>query len=179
VRDLNPKEADVKPDDAKTIGTFLLDTLEAEIPITVGVFAAVPENRLDYRPDGLSKTALDLVRHITLEDEWFLNAIIEGRFSSRPDQSDACGLMKPADCAAKYPGRMSTAISRVREMSGDELARQLDMFGFIQMPAVGFLSLLIRHSAHHRGQLSAYLRAMGGKVPSIYGPSADTANAPA
>jgi len=28
---------------------------------------------------------------------------------------------------------------------------------------------------HHRGQLSAYLRPMGGKVPSIYGPSADDA----
>ena len=26
---------------------------------------------------------------------------------------------------------------------------------------------------HHRGQLSAYIRPMGGKVPSIYGPSAD------
>jgi uncharacterized damage-inducible protein DinB len=34
--------------------------------------------------------------------------------------------------------------------------------------------MMLRHSAHHRGQLSAYLRAMGGKVPSIYGPSADT-----
>jgi uncharacterized damage-inducible protein DinB len=27
---------------------------------------------------------------------------------------------------------------------------------------------------HHRGQLSTYLRPMGGKVPAIYGPSADT-----
>jgi uncharacterized damage-inducible protein DinB len=53
------------------------------------------------------------------------------------------------------------------------------MFGFLQMPAVGFLSLLIRHSAHHRGQLSSYLRAMGGRVPAIYGPSADTAGASA
>jgi uncharacterized damage-inducible protein DinB len=26
---------------------------------------------------------------------------------------------------------------------------------------------------HHRGQLSVYLRPMGGKVPSIYGPSGD------
>ena len=26
---------------------------------------------------------------------------------------------------------------------------------------------------HHRGQLTTYLRPMGGKVPSIYGPSAD------
>jgi uncharacterized damage-inducible protein DinB len=27
---------------------------------------------------------------------------------------------------------------------------------------------------HHRGQLTTYLRAMGAKVPSVYGPSADT-----
>ena len=33
----------------------------------------------------------------------------------------------------------------------------------------GFLFDLI----HHRGQLTTYLRPMGGKVPSIYGPSAD------
>ena len=30
------------------------------------------------------------------------------------------------------------------------------------------------HSVHHRGQLSAYLRPMGAKVPGIYGPSGDT-----
>ncbi|MDE3137033.1 MAG: hypothetical protein KGL59_10700, partial [Acidobacteriota bacterium] len=32
----------------------------------------------------------------------------------------------------------------------------------------------VKHSVHHRGQLSSYLRAMGGKVPGIYGPTADT-----
>jgi uncharacterized damage-inducible protein DinB len=36
--------------------------------------------------------------------------------------------------------------------------------------ALGLLLDLI----HHRGQLSVYIRPMGGKVPSIYGPSADT-----
>jgi uncharacterized damage-inducible protein DinB len=34
----------------------------------------------------------------------------------------------------------------------------------------GFLCDLI----HHRGQMSVYIRPMGGKVPSIYGPSADS-----
>jgi uncharacterized damage-inducible protein DinB len=33
---------------------------------------------------------------------------------------------------------------------------------------------MLKHSIHHRGQLSAYLRPMGGKVPSIYGPSGDS-----
>jgi uncharacterized damage-inducible protein DinB len=42
------------------------------------------------------------------------------------------------------------------------------------MPGIVYLSLIIKHSVHHRGQLSTYLRPMGGKVPGIYGPSADT-----
>jgi uncharacterized damage-inducible protein DinB len=41
------------------------------------------------------------------------------------------------------------------------------------LPAYVYLSFVQNHSVHHRGQLSAYLRPMGGKVPSIYGPSAD------
>jgi len=44
----------------------------------------------------------------------------------------------------------------------------------VQMPLVNFLSMASKHSVHHRGQLSTYLRPMGGKVPGIYGPSADT-----
>jgi uncharacterized damage-inducible protein DinB len=36
-----------------------------------------------------------------------------------------------------------------------------------------YLNLHLKHSIHHRGQLSAYLRPMGSKVPSIYGPSGD------
>ena len=31
----------------------------------------------------------------------------------------------------------------------------------------------INHWSHHRGQMTVYLRLMGAKVPSIYGPSAD------
>ena len=48
------------------------------------------------------------------------------------------------------------------------------MFGVMQMPAVVFLQLAIKHEVHRRSQLSAYLRAMGGKVPEIYGPSGDS-----
>jgi DinB family len=29
------------------------------------------------------------------------------------------------------------------------------------------------HSAHHRGQMTVYLRLLGSKVPSVYGPTAD------
>jgi uncharacterized damage-inducible protein DinB len=39
----------------------------------------------------------------------------------------------------------------------------------------GLLWIALFDFVHHRGQLSSYIRPMGGKVPSIYGPSADEA----
>lgn len=160
--------------EAKIVSDFLAATFASEVPVTARVFEAVPADKAGYRPDSVSKTALDLIRHITLEDEWLLNAVADGAFAPMPDQSDACGIMTPADAIAEYNKRVPAALERVKALSGDALLRTVDLGGMFQLPAIQFLSLTVRHSAHHRGQLSAYLRAMGGKVPSIYGPSADT-----
>ena len=163
----------MRAEDAKTIGDFLLSLIDYEISLTTNVLAAVPAGKLEYRPDALSKTALGLVRHLTLEDEWLLTAVADGQFSPPPDDSDACGIMTPAEAVARYKERIPAAVSRVKALPADSFAREIDFFG-TKMPAVVVLSVVLRHTAHHRGQLSTYLRAMGGKVPSIYGPSADT-----
>ena len=70
--------------------------------------------------------------------------------------------------------KVRAALDRVRALSGEKLANVIDLLGMIQAPGINFLALAIKHSVHHRGQLSTYLRPMGGKVPGIYGPSADT-----
>ena len=67
---------------------------------------------------------------------------------------------------------------RLRQLSerGDpleKLAATVDFFGIMQMPNATYLGFANNHSVHHRGQLAAYLRAMGSKVPAIYGDSAD------
>jgi len=41
------------------------------------------------------------------------------------------------------------------------------------VPLADFADFMLGDQIHHRGQLSVYLRMAGGKVPSIYGPSAD------
>ena len=164
----------MRPEEAKVVADFLLSTIESEVRSTIGVFEAVPPTNLQYRPDTLSKTALGLLRHITLEDEWFLNSVANGQFTAPPDDSDACGVTTPQDAIAMYKQRIPAAVSRVRNLSGEQLLREVDLFGMVRMPAVQFISLMLRHSAHHRGQLSTYLRPMGAKVPSIYGPTADT-----
>lgn len=161
------------PAEAKVVADFLLAEMAYEVKTTTGVFGAVPAGRLDYKPDEKSRTALGLMRHITLEDEWMLTGIANGQFVPPPDDSDACGIMTPKDAIARYNEKMPAAMERVRALSGEDLVRTLDLLGFMQMPAINFLSLTVKHTAHHRGQLSSYLRAMGGKVPSIYGPTAD------
>ena len=162
------------PKEAKTVAEFLVADFTNEMQTTLRVIQAVPNSHLDYRPDSKSKTGLGLVRHITLEDEWLLNCIANGAFTPPPDDSDACGIMNPADAVARYKEKVPAALDRVRAMSGEKLASILDMFGMIKAPGVNFLAIATKHSVHHRGQLSTYLRPMGGKVPGIYGPSADT-----
>ena len=162
------------PELAKSVAGFLIADFEYEMQTTMRVLQAVPSGKQDYRPDAKSKSGLGLVRHLALEDEWILNSIADGVFNAPPDDSDACGIMSGSDGAARYNERVPAALNRVRMMPGDQLLKVIDLLGMIQMPAVNFISMAMKHSVHHRGQLSSYLRAMGGSVPGIYGPSADT-----
>lgn len=98
------------------------------MPAIHAVMAAVPRDRCDYRPDPASKSALGLARHIALEDAWLLAAVADGRFSAGPDESDACGLMTPADVVAYHQKAVPPQLARVRALSGDDLLRTVDMF---------------------------------------------------
>jgi uncharacterized damage-inducible protein DinB len=171
---IKTKEYFMDSKEARIVADFLIADFENEMQSTLRVIQAVPNSQLGYRPDSKSKTGLGLVRHITLEDEWLLNCIANGAFTPPPDDSDACGIMNPADAVARYKEKVPAALERVRAMSGQKLVNVIDMFGMIKAPGVTFLAMAAKHSVHHRGQLSTYLRPMGGKVPGIYGPSADT-----
>ncbi len=162
------------PQEAKTIADFLIADFAQEMQTTQRVLEAVPADHLDYRPDAKAKTGLGLVRHIPLEDEWLLACVADGVFVPPPDDSDACGIMNAGDAVARYKEKVPAALERVRGMSGEQLTAVLDLLGMMQAPAVSFLAMAVKHSVHHRGQLSTYLRPMGGAVPGIYGPSADT-----
>lgn len=159
--------------EVKTVANFLIADFENEMQTTLRVIEAVPNTHLDYQPDAKAKTGLGLIRHITLEDEWLLNSIAEGAFTSPPDDSDACGIMNPAGAVARYKEKVPVALNRVRTMPVEKLTNIIDLLGIVQMPAINFLAMALKHSVHHRAQLSTYLRPMGGKVPGIYGPSAD------
>lgn len=163
----------MSPQDCKVAAGFYVGDLAGEIPTTIRVLEAVPAAGQNYKPDEKSKTGLGLARHITLEDAWLLESAIKGEMQPLPDDSDVCGLMNGADCADHYGKTIPALLQQVKALTPEHLATEIDFFGMMKLPAVSLVGMAIRHSVHHRGQLSSYLRAMGGKVPGIYGPSAD------
>jgi len=162
-------------DQAKFLADHYATMIESEIATTAKVVGAVGRGDGDYKPDPKSRSALQLARHIATSDVWFIQSILDGKFEFDQAQADkAESQLKTADdAAAFYQKAMRQKINELRAAPGDTLTREVDFFGFMKGPAVTFLGFAQNHSVHHRGQLAAYLRAMGSAVPSIYGGSAD------
>jgi len=160
-------------DEAKLIAGYTLADYEREMATTRAVIAAIPLGKEDYSPDARSMNAIDLAWHIASAECWFLTSVIQGEFkageSTRPEN-----IKTAADVIAWYDSSLPGVIEQAKSLNGEAKAKILDFFGMMQSPAAAFISLMLRHSIHHRGQLSAYLRPMGAKVPGIYGPSGDT-----
>ena len=163
----------MNPESAKAMADFYIPILTQEIETNVRVIKAVPEDEGDYRPHSKSMSALELARHMSLEDVWFLQAVIDGQFGAMPAQGEDSEVKSVADAIDLYHDKMPALIDQVKSLSGEQLTQELSLMGVFNLPAIGFLSFMLRHTVHHRGQLSAYLRPMGSKVPQIYGGSAD------
>ena len=160
---------------AKFLTEFFANLFDNEGKTTAKVLAALPESGRNYKPDPKSRTAWDLATHLALGDVWFLDSIINGKFEMEPDgESKMAAMFKSVKDVVDYYNREFPArVKQLRALPIDKLTRSVNFFGMMQLPAAGFLGLANNHSVHHRGQLAAYLRAAGGKVPSIYGGSAD------
>lgn len=157
----------------KAIADYTLADYERERAITTSVIAAMPAGRENYTPEAKSRAALDLAWHIASVEVWMMDAVCDGHFGAlEPDRPGQ--IRSPKDVLAWYEQNAPQALERTRGLSGEQFAKEVDFFGKMQAPAVSYLTLMVKHTAHHRGQLSTYLRPMGAKVPSIYGPSADT-----
>lgn len=153
-----------------------LGMLRNESRTTRTVLAAVPGADLNYRPDPCAKSAAELLRHIASADILFLESVVDGVFvpGSVKIPED---VNTPEQIAEWYANEHAQHLDAVSGLSGEQLIRMVDFRGLFQRPAFIFLQIGLLHTVHHRGQLSTYLRPMGGKVPAIYGESYDSAEA--
>jgi uncharacterized damage-inducible protein DinB len=159
------------PEQARFLLDYTLPTLIQETATTAKIIAATPDGHSDYRPSERCMPAGELVWHIASADVMFLEGILSGTFGASPVKPE--NIDTPQQVSDWYKENMSGAIEKLSAYTPEEAARILDFYGFLQAPAAGIVTFALGHSIHHRGQLSSYIRPMGGKVPSIYGPSAD------
>jgi uncharacterized damage-inducible protein DinB len=160
---------------AKAAADAMASLWEGEFQATSQVLAAVKDDNRAYKPDPKSRTAWDLATHIATADIWFMDSIRQGRFEWNPDAAkQAEGQFKSVnDIVEFYKKTFPEKLAALRALPAESLTEVLDFFGVMKMPRAQWIGFANNHSVHHRGQLAAYLRAMGSKVPNIYGPSAD------
>jgi uncharacterized damage-inducible protein DinB len=156
---------------AEFLRDFLIQSQEFELPITAKVIAAIPEGKMSYKADEKARTSGEIAWHMAVSDKLFLEGILAGEFNFEEGPMPAASSGKPI--ADWYTETIPSLMAKVKAMDGASLAKTINFFGVFNLPAAAYLNFMLAHTIHHRGQLAAGLRSMGGKVPSIYGGSFD------
>lgn len=163
-----------------TLSEQFLSQLEREADRSRRALEQVPEGRSDWKPHEKSMAFGYLATLVATMPSWITMGITK-------DELD----LKPPDGTSIRPESMTTAAEYVRghdkavaeakaALEAVDEARLADPWRLkvagqvvMETPRRVMLSDTFLHLAHHRGQMTVYLRLMGAKVPALYGPSAD------
>ena len=156
-----------------TLREFYLQRRRAEIPIFLAVLKALPDDRLNYRPHDRSPSAEQIVWTLTSELGACLDAATHFKAEWKVEPSPP--LREMVDLFEQRSNELADVVSKMDEASWNRNAQFYYNGKVVSEQPIGqFLWFILFDAIHHRGQLSAYLRPMGGSVPAIYGPSADS-----
>jgi uncharacterized damage-inducible protein DinB len=157
-----------------SVGTiaFFRERHRVESRTTLRVLAALPVNGLSYSPHPQSpsagSTAWTIVRCLNLCNDLLRSSA--AAVSLEPYQ-------KHTELAAEFETSSGLLADGLHGLKQNDwmVERSVTSHGTIILaePLGQILWLFHFDSLHHRGQLSTYLRPLGAKVPSIYGPSGD------
>jgi uncharacterized damage-inducible protein DinB len=154
------------------LNEMLLAQLEREIAATRKVVERVPDGKSDWKPHPKSMAMGYLASLVATMFGWIATMVdhdhLDLAAGSRPSESDRLSLFDQA---------VANARRALSDTSDDHLMQpwQLRIGGTVvdEKPRYIMITDTISHLAHHRGQLTVYLRLNNQPVPSIYGPTAD------
>ena len=140
---------------------------------------ALPGDRLDYRPHERSRTAVRIAIGMALEAEGLAEIIEKGSLEWKAGAPESVSAPELVAAWEKAAALLSAAVERLDDAKWASPAEfraggQVVFAGPVRDHCWWILFDLV----HHRGQLSTYIRPMGGKVPATYGPSGDEEGAP-
>jgi len=124
--------ANLTPDQAHfLLHNVYLATLKTESRTTKKILEAVPPDKASYQPDSCAKSAIELVRHIAVAENFFLEAPINGAFNPGavkiPD-----GVNTPGEVASWYEQTYAKNFDALTKLSGEQLAKIVDFRGMFQ-----------------------------------------------
>jgi uncharacterized damage-inducible protein DinB len=161
---------------------FFIRRLSQEYQAFVDICRALPPDKLDYRPHPASRSAGELVAMLVSVQQSSIDLCEKGSSSLNSGMqfhptSPMTTLEQMLTAFQQHHRRLIEKVSALDDATWDRPAwlMQGKQEIIIKDTVGGLLWIALFDAVHHRGQLSSYIRPMGGKVPSIYGPSADTA----
>lgn len=155
---------------------MFLNTWQREFVTTMKILRQLPADKADFKPAAdKTRTAKDLAGVFIAE----MN-VVDGVVKGQIDFGNTSGFKPPAsyaDVLNTLESKQKEMVNKVKALSEQDWNSSMAFpVGPKQMGQVrkgDILWTMVMDSVHHRGQFSVYLRLVGAKVPSIYGPSAD------
>lgn len=153
---------------------IFIQAWEREFQTSLKVLKAYPPDKLDLKPHERSRSARELAWTFVVEEKIGINGCIDGQF-------DFQNMPKPPatleEILRTYETSHKEMVEKLKKLPDEEFNKTVKfMVAPKQMGDVrrgDLLQMMVMDNVHHRGQFSVYLRMAGGKVPSIYGPTAD------
>ena len=163
------------------ITEFLLAELNREVERSRRALEQAPEGKYDWKPHEKSMIFGYLANMVATMPMWIIMQINQNELDVAPAPGESKMENKRLDTSAELIEALDKAAAGARsafEQTTDEHLKtswRLLAKGKVVMeaPRYEMIQDTINHWAHHRGQMTVYLRLMGAKVPAIYGPSAD------
>ena len=148
----------------------LLDTYVSETNKVASVWREFSADEMSFRPHPRSGTVQDIFKHQLLSERRFF-----GEFLGLPEPP-AEEVLPKGQTPADYTERLAQLASpRLSFIAARNEAWWLEVVPFfdVERTRVWIFWRRLLHTAHHRTQLTVYLRLLGKNVPPTYGPTAD------
>jgi uncharacterized damage-inducible protein DinB len=147
-----------------------LDIYAGETNKVVSVWRSFRDEDLSFRPHPRSSAVVEILKHQLLSERRFF-----GEFLSAPEPA-ASAVLPAEQTVDAYTRRMAElAAPRLDFLAARDEPYWLEQVDFfdVRRERIWIFWRRVLHTAHHRTQLTVYLRMLGRPVPATYGPTAD------
>jgi uncharacterized damage-inducible protein DinB len=147
-----------------------LDTYASEINKVAAIWLSFDDADLDYRPHARSSRVGDILKHQLLSERRFF-----GEFLGLAEPPATAVVPEPVTIAACAARLTDLARPRLAALAVQPDSWWLTRTAFfdVERERAWIFWRRVLHTAHHRTQLTVYLRMLGRRVPATYGPTAD------